>query len=113
MTEAELIELSQAYWSHTISLLALYITLLSGYLVVAYLAGGKLSVFQVTIVNALYISLSGLVLFAIYAFTLRATDAALLSMELSVQRTLGPTPSLAYALLGICGCCTLASLVFI
>ena len=112
MTEAELIGLSQEFWSHTISLLTVFITLLSGYLVVAYLVGKKLTFFQVSIVSVLYISLSSLVLFAVYAFTARATETAQLAMELTTQRTLGPTPSIAWGLLAICVCCTVASLIF-
>ena len=42
MPKAEMIQAAQATWGNTISLVAILITLMSGYLVAAYLVGSQL-----------------------------------------------------------------------
>jgi hypothetical protein len=55
MTEAELWELILMSQSNAWAITAIGTTVLSGYLVVAYLAGARLTRSQVVIVNSLYI----------------------------------------------------------
>lgn len=55
MTAADWIEMAQTADSNTIACFGILITLMSGYLVVAYLVGEKLTRAQVVIVNALYV----------------------------------------------------------
>jgi hypothetical protein len=55
MVATDWIEMAQAANSNEIGYASLLITIMSGYLVVAYLVGTKLSRAQVTTVNALYV----------------------------------------------------------
>ena len=42
MTEAELVSAAQALWANVIALMAILLSVVSAYLIVAYLAGSKL-----------------------------------------------------------------------
>ena len=55
MIDSDWIEMAQMAESNTIAAGGLLITMISGYLVVAYLVGAKLSRVQVTSVNILYV----------------------------------------------------------
>jgi hypothetical protein len=88
------------------------ITLLTGYIVVAYLAGNDLNRSQVAIVNTLYILLSIFALMSIYSMSMRATEMAVLSIGMSEQRNLGPTLWLPIGVAVIFAFCLLASLKF-
>jgi hypothetical protein len=55
MTAADWMEMAQSADSNTIACFGILITLMSGYLVVAYLVGEKLTRTQVSIVNSLYV----------------------------------------------------------
>lgn len=112
MTEAELIDAAQATWGNVISIIAILISLLSGYIVLAYVAAEKMTVAQVTIVNTLYILIYTLILGSNYTLTTRATEMAELSIQKSTERVLGPTPELPILLVIVFGFCVLASLKF-
>ena len=74
-----LLEVSFVTWGNVISLLALLITIISGYLVVAYIAGAKMTKAQVTLVNILYVLMSAFLIWACREMALRAAvfeDAA-------------------------------------
>ena len=55
MTEAELIESMTEYFGLNAEMLSIYLTVTSGYLIVAYLVGGKLTRSQLVIISGLYI----------------------------------------------------------
>ena len=67
-----LLEVSFVTWGNVISLLALLITIISGYLVVAYIAGAKMTRAQVTLVNVLYVLMSAFLIWACREMALRA-----------------------------------------
>ena len=67
-----LLEVSFVTWGNVISLLALLITIISGYLVVAYIAGAKMTRAQVTLVNFLYVLMSAFLIWACREMALRA-----------------------------------------
>lgn len=90
MTEAELAELSIESWSNVISVLTLFITVMSVYLIVAYAAGRHLTKQQVVLINFLYGVFTALGVFAAYRFSKAAVEYGRLSIELSTQRTEGP-----------------------
>jgi hypothetical protein len=69
MNEAELILAVNEIASTMLSEEALFYTQLSAYLVVAYLAGEKLTVFQVTLINFLFLVATGLGLFGVISFS--------------------------------------------
>ena len=55
MTEAELVESSVMYYGHVADMLSIYLTVTMGFLVAAYLVGGKLSSSQLMIISTLYV----------------------------------------------------------
>lgn len=55
MTEAELLEVSANITEAVISTVTLYLSVVSAYLVVAYIVGKQLSTFQVTVINVLFV----------------------------------------------------------
>ena len=112
MTEGELIQAAQATWANVITLTTVEITLLSGYIIMAYLAGKELDRSQVTIVNALYLLLSLFVLMGIYSLAARATEMAALSIEISGKRELGPQIWLPIGVVVIFAFCITASMKF-
>ncbi len=112
MTEAELLEVAQMGWGNVISLTTLFITILSGYLITAYVAGARMKREQVVIINLLYILMTGLVLSAIIVMTLRATEWGRLSLELSNVRSKGPADWTSWGVATTCGFSVLASLKF-
>ena len=112
MTEAELVSAAQALWANVIALMAILLSVVSAYLIVAYLAGSKLTQSQAVIANALYILVSVFLVWAMFVLSQRALEAATLAIDMSTQRELGPTPNVALALVAIFGICSLASLKF-
>ncbi|MEP5570048.1 MAG: hypothetical protein ABJN62_19565 [Halioglobus sp.] len=90
MTEAELLEAASNNWSDTISLLTLFISVMSGYLVVAYLVGKELKTSQVVLVNFLYGAFISFCLFAIYQMSATAVEHGILASDLSTQRSNRP-----------------------
>ncbi|MEP1469335.1 MAG: hypothetical protein ABJK25_00020 [Halieaceae bacterium] len=112
MTEGEAIQAAQATWANVITMSTVEITLLSGYIIVAYLAGKELERSQVVIVNTLYLLLSLFVLSGIYTLARRATELAELSIDLSEYRELGPQIWLPYGVVVIFVFCIAASMKF-
>ncbi len=60
MTEYEILDLFRGYVEMEAVSFTIYLTLVSGYLVVGYLAGTKLSALQAGIVSALFVAGAGL-----------------------------------------------------
>lgn len=58
MTQAELIEATQTMLGNAISLFVAFVSLVSAYLVVAYLIGKKLTRTQLVILNFLYLAVT-------------------------------------------------------
>jgi len=112
MSEAELFQSAQAVWSNALSLMVVIISLLSGYLVVAYVVGKELTRSQVTIVNGLYILLCAFVLMGLYTFSNRATELANLSLAMSQTRELGPQNWIPLGMVFIFVVCIAVSLKF-
>jgi hypothetical protein len=82
MTEAELVEAANSSWALVTSALGLYVTVISAYLIAAYLAGVKLTKSQAGIISTLYVGLQLTLLAGIYAWTLRGTHYSLELMTL-------------------------------
>ena len=66
MTEYELAELVAIYSSNGSGLFATYLTLISGYLITAFLAGARLNTLQVTILNVGFVFAASIVTFATF-----------------------------------------------
>jgi hypothetical protein len=73
MSLAELIESSASYYEITVDVLSLYLTATSGYLIVAYLVGSKLTRSQMTIVSILFAVVASLSAYAATAWIMRAS----------------------------------------
>lgn len=86
MELGEVLQAAQAAWSNVISIGALIVTIISGYLVVAYVAGNDMTRSQVVIVNTLYVLFISVALMSGRAFTIRATELMRISVELSNER---------------------------
>jgi hypothetical protein len=112
MPEAEMIQAAQATWGNTISLVAILITLMSGYLVAAYLVGSQLSRPQVVIVNTLYLLLSTFLLISTYNLSIRATEMAAIAIEMSDKRILTPQLWIPMGMISTFTFCLVASLKF-
>jgi len=72
MTEAELWGLIVEYNNTVLSTFALYLTLISGFLIVAYLVGEKLTKWQAAIVTLGFVLSTSLFTFAAYGYGSRA-----------------------------------------
>lgn len=92
MEAGELLQAGQAAWSSALSVGAILVTITSGYLVVAYVAGKDMTRPQVTIVNCLYALVFVFSLVSTLAFVMRATELMQVAAELSNQRISGPRP---------------------
>ena len=112
MTQFEMAIVAQEYWSNAIAISAIIMTLMSGYLVVAYVAAANMTRAQVTIVNVLY---SGLLLFTIASFESFVSKAGHWSNLAHATRSVdaeAPDTFLAYFVTGFLLFCFLASLKF-
>jgi hypothetical protein len=87
MTEAELMELVQALWANYLSTMGLFISVISAYLIIAYIAGARLTKQQAVLVNILMGVFTGFSVTAMHGFSVSATEATLLAVEMSAQRT--------------------------
>ena len=74
MTESELIEATTAYFDLAVAALTLYVTICSGYLIVAYMVGGNLTNSQALIVSTLYCFVAGVTAYACRIWGQRSFD---------------------------------------
>ena len=112
MSEAELLESSASYMGLSLDVLSFYMTVTSGYLIVAFLAGSKLSGLQTNIVSTLYVFMAAVCTYGLFGLLSRATQlsaqhAALSDNLTSYASTLIPLVLSATMAGGI-----LASLIF-
>ena len=114
MTEAELLAASSACWSNCIALVAIYVSILSGYLIVAKIAGKSMTRSQIVIVNIIYVGLTTFLIIAEASFTIAAIDMDRLAIELTTQRSEAfySYSFLAHVLTIFYFICALASLKF-
>lgn len=72
MSELELVEAANSSWALVISAIGLYMTVTSAYLIVAFMAGVRLTASQAGIISALYIAMASALLTALYAWVARS-----------------------------------------
>ena len=96
MELGEVLLAAQAAWGNVISVGALIVTIISGYLVVAYVAGKDMTRTQVIIINTLYVLFMTASLMSGRAFTIRATELMQIAVELSDERLSSPWPDVIY-----------------
>lgn len=112
MTEAEFLEVGLIAYSNSLAAFAIYVTMLSGYLVVAYLVANQMTRPQVIIVNILYSLLTVIVAAAFINFAQAGYENSRLALEMSTRRAVGPLPMVAESALVVIVFCYLASLKF-
>ena len=112
MTEAEALEISSMMWSNSISLLAISITLISGYLIAAYIAGSGMTHSQAIIVNILYVGFASFLVLSMLSFMTAAGELGVIAFEMTNKRTGPPRIYLAHAVLMFVCFCVAASLKF-
>lgn len=113
-TVAGLLEAAFVTWGNVITLLALLITIISGYMVVAYVAAEKMTVAQVVIVNFVYLVMAFFVGYACVEMSTRAAAFEGLAYELADGRmgALSPRFDIAIGIVGAMGVCVVATLKF-
>ena len=72
MSEAELVEALTSYYEIALTAIGMYVSVTSGYLVVAYLAGTNLDKTQVFIISVLFTVVAGIMVYAVHGFMWRA-----------------------------------------
>ena len=87
MTEAELLSVAQKAWSNNPALTAIYLSVVTGYLVVAYSAGNKLTSSQALIINGFSIVVCVFLVVAMHGFSQYAIEAELEALKTSSWRT--------------------------
>ena len=86
MTEAELVQAWGIFLGNSQTAMALYVSILSGYLVIAYVVGRKLSRFQVRVVSTLFATTALYVTFILTVWWQRALEFALEAKALNPNR---------------------------
>ena len=112
MSESELMEVAQAVWANAIAIGAIFITILSGYLIVAYTAGAAMNSSQIRIVNSLYIALNLFLIGSFLGFAINAAELESLAIDMSTQRKVFPLPYFSYGFSVVFLFCHVASLKF-
>ncbi|MEP4484986.1 MAG: hypothetical protein ABJ013_05115 [Halioglobus sp.] len=113
-TAVGFLEVAFVTWANVITLLALLITIISGYMVVAYVAAEKMTVAQVVIVNFIYLIMTFFVGLACVEMSKRAALFEAAGYEIAVDQFvfLPPRFDIAMGILGAMGICVIATLKF-
>lgn len=82
MTEVEAVTLTQALMANASSAYAVFLTLVSGYLIVSHLAGKSLTKSQLTIITSLYVLSAGYTVFVWYGLISASTHYQGIAAEL-------------------------------
>jgi len=104
MTEAEIINSMTEYFGLNAEMLSIYLTVTSGYLIVSYLVGNKLTRFQLVIISGLYVIFAGATTYLAVGYGMRGIHYAELLRNLSPSTPLYSTDAIpgaiAFVLLG-------------
>ena len=112
MNEMEVLEVANIMWGNSISLIGIVITLISGYLIAAYIAGSSMTHSQAVIINILYTGFALFLILAMLAFSHSAGELDTIAFEMTTHRVSPPRTYLAYAVASFVSFCVLASLKF-
>ncbi len=101
-------------WANVLTCITLLITLVSGYLVVAFVAGYRLTFQQIVIVNTIYLSMTILVLYGTVAMVGKAHGFEVIAYSMAGKEFDGfiPRGDIANSIAAIFGLAILASLKF-
>jgi hypothetical protein len=104
MSEAEIVESMTEYFGLNAEMLSIYLTVTSGYLIVAYLVGSKLTRSQLIIVSGLYLVFATATSYLAIGYGMRGIHYAEILRNLSPSTPLYSTElvpgAIAFVLLG-------------
>jgi hypothetical protein len=112
LTEAELLAIAMTSWGNALTCIDLWLTVLSGYLVTAYVAGSNMTHSQIYFVNFLFLGAALGLLSGHGAFAQTSIEAEALAFAMSTQRTEPPNGYVAWVVLVFYIIATFASLKF-
>jgi hypothetical protein len=112
MTEYELVDVLISYNTAALSAMALYLTTVSSYLIVAYLAGKNLATSQVVIISVLFIVFGLLFGYAAFAYMRRGLLMADELRTMNPGEFVGISPWIVFLATGVLFAGILASLRF-
>ena len=112
MTEYELVDSIATYNSIMQAWLTVLVTILSAYLIAAYMVGSRLSRSQAAILNTLYLGYSVLIVFAIVSAGSRCLEFVVEIQELNPAREFGLTPVILWVVLAVTSASVMVSLKF-
>ena len=114
MSVEGMLEVAFVTWGNVSTLLALLITIISGYMVVAYTAGPHLTRQQVTLINLIYLLMGGFVGWGCREMTVRASifEDSAYAMASGEIAQLSSRGEVAFAIITAFGLAMIASLKF-
>ena len=112
MTEYEYADLIATYSSNAGAFFAVYLTVVSGYLITAFVAGPKLSSLQVTILNIGFVVASCMFTFAAFGAGVIRAQYTMKLLELGAESPHAPTTWLFFVFVTLMISGVLASLYF-
>lgn len=114
MSVEGMLEVSFITWGNVLTCLTLLITLISGYLVVAFVAGEKMTSAQVSIVSSVYLLMILFVLYGTAAFVGKAHGFEEIAYSMAGEQlsSFVPRGDIALSIVVVFGIAILASLKF-
>ena len=112
MTEAELVEAWGLFLGNSQTGLGLYLSLLTGYLIIAYLVGEKLTRSQVLIVSILYFFANSMISLWFFAWWSRALEFAMEAKQLNPDRQVANSQGITLSITAFLFMAIVASLYF-
>ena len=112
MTEHEAVELSQIFFANLISVYAVFLTIITGYLVIAYIVGSSLKLGQVSIINGIFLSGTVWTTWAGFAYLMSGSYYAVVGGSMNPERVVYAGPLTGYISLIINTCIIIACFKF-
>ena len=112
MTEAELVEAWGIFLGNSQTAMGLYLSILSGYLIIAYAVGRKLSRIQAIIVSTLFFFASAFCTLILTIWWQRALEFALEARAINPERIVSNSHDVVYTIAALFSLGILASLYF-
>ena len=112
MTEYEAVELGQIYFANFISTNVLFISLITGYLVIAYVVGSTLKLSQVSIINGIFLVVVAWSTWAGFAYVMGGAYYAAVGGSMNPERVIYAGPMIGYVTVAVYVFVTLACLKF-
>ena len=112
MTEADIVESMHSGFGLVVDVLSVYMTITSAYLLVAFLAGTRLTRSQVGIISTLYVFMAAVTTYAAFAWGMRGIHYAFELQSLGTGSPIYATQAIPVALSSTLAGGILASLKF-